>query len=58
LRIDDTAIDQHGATVTPGELSIERIPIEFHLGGAHLGDLLMALPAVGAAARQRGRRES
>lgn len=44
--------------MAPGEPSIDRIPIEFDLGGAHLGDLLMALPAVGAAARQRGRRES
>jgi len=38
--------------MAPGEPSIDRIPIEFDLGGAHLGDLLMALPAIGAAARQ------
>lgn len=52
MRIDDAAIEQHGATGTLGEPSIDRLPIEFDLGGAHLGDLLMALPAIGAAAGQ------
>lgn len=45
-------MERQGEAGTPAYPNVDRIPIEFDLGGAHLGDLLIALPAIGAAARQ------